>query len=356
MKFQLWFTFKFVSLNHWKQQKRERIQRQISCDLLSNLYLWTIGNNIYISTLFHKTVVIYFQICIFEPLETTTKIRKIFDTSCDLLSNLYLWTIGNNGLFFIFTHSCVVIYFQICIFEPLETTNFCMVNSTLLLWFTFKFVSLNHWKQLRFLQSVGGNCCDLLSNLYLWTIGNNNHTLRKPKWWVVIYFQICIFEPLETTSLCLIPYFDSLWFTFKFVSLNHWKQPLIVASSNSLGCDLLSNLYLWTIGNNNTSMQYALDAVVIYFQICIFEPLETTFALCNILKEMLWFTFKFVSLNHWKQLRMADYIHITGCDLLSNLYLWTIGNNSPCVCHFGVIVVIYFQICIFEPLETTGIS
>ena len=34
-------------------------------------------------------------------------------------------------------------------------------------------------------------------------------------------------------------------------------------------------------------MQYALDAVVIYFQICIFEPLETTFALCNILKEML---------------------------------------------------------------------
>ena len=199
------------------------------------------------------------------------------------------------------------------------------------LWFTFKFVSLNHWKQPRAEIVSKTRRCDLLSNLYLWTIGNNRNQGGYRRYIVVIYFQICIFEPLETTNSPGFFGIQLLWFTFKFVSLNHWKQLCSWGFLYSIRCDLLSNLYLWTIGNNTTSKSRIWEPVVIYFQICIFEPLETTSTTSLILTTTLWFTFKFVSLNHWKQQchwRPAD---CCGCDLLSNLYLWTIGNN--CAAH-----------------------
>ena len=143
--------------------------------------------------------------------------------------------------------------------------------------------------------------CDLLSNLYLWTIGNNGGCGASKPCWVVIYFQICIFEPLETTKGKSDSNFNMLWFTFKFVSLNHWKQPGYNELMIPICCDLLSNLYLWTIGNNFLNGAHTKICVVIYFQICIFEPLETTANYEYVAWYMLWFTFKFVSLNHWKQ-------------------------------------------------------
>ena len=193
---------------------------------------------------------IYFQICIFEPLETTGRSGLFRKAGCDLLSNLYLWTIGNNSWWGYKGKEAVVIYFQICIFEPLETTFDISTYYKKWLWFTFKFVSLNHWKQLKRKAILIWACCDLLSNLYLWTIGNNVGTRWANDLRVVIYFQICIFEPLETTIDSYYPVFQSLWFTFKFVSLNHWKQLITSLMSTLSGCDLLSNLYLWTIGNN----------------------------------------------------------------------------------------------------------
>ena len=118
------------------------------------------------------------------------------------------------------------------------------------LWFAFKLVSLNHWKQLQI--------------------------SRVDKVAVVICFQISIFEPLETTKLPMMVAETKLWFAFKLVSLNHWKQPLLDRSIRVM---------------------------------------------------QLWFAFKLVSLNHWKQ-RIFYYDHNPG-------------------------VVICFQISIFEPLETT---
>ena len=169
----------------------------------------------------------------------------------------------------------------------------------------------------------------------------------------MIYFQICIFEPLETTIIFPFIKITKLWFTFKFVSLNHWKQHVIVCIFRIMCCDLLSNLYLWTIGNNISRRIKWDQSVVIYFQICIFEPLETTVTIAKTTQLPLWFTFKFVSLNHWKQHCAKRFTYPSSCDLLSNLYLWTIGNNrGQHLCH-PTYVVIYFQICIFEPLETT---
>ena len=58
--------------------------------------------------------------------------------------------------------------------------------------------------------------------------------------------------------------------------------------------------------------------VVICFQISIFEPLETTFAKKPLQQGALWFAFKLVSLNHWKQQNARKKLNELGCDLLSN--------------------------------------
>ena len=137
-------------------------------------------------------------------------------------------------------HLSVVICFQISIFEPLETTEWNKYTKQIQLWFAFKLVSLNHWKQLQN------------------SARNSNG--------VVICFQISIFEPLETTLGWRILTPLSLWFAFKLVSLNHWKQ-----------------LYH--------------DKEHIY---------------------QLWFAFKLVSLNHWKQLQCIRQTQGRSCDLLSN--------------------------------------
>ena len=123
----------------------------------------------------------------------------------------------------------VVICFQISIFEPLETTLQVVILPVLLLWFAFKLVSLNHWKQRK--SSISDRIA------------------------VVICFQISIFEPLETTFISNLTLRLWLWFAFKLVSLNHWKQLFIPKNPP--------------------------EAVVICFQISIFEPLETTTYPCR---------------------------------------------------------------------------
>ena len=134
------------------------------------------------------------------------------------------------------------------------------------MWFAFKLVSLNHWKQ------------------------PIHYAFYTPS--VVICFQISIFEPLETTFPHQYTHKVQLWFAFKLVSLNHWKQR-----------------FLWC---------QIIKSVVICFQISIFEPLETTKNRQQCCCYWLWFAFKLVSLNHWKQQEQFVWNDVMGCDLLSN--------------------------------------
>ena len=209
---------------------------------------------------------ICFQISIFEPLETTRPRYASVSTSLWFAFKLVSlnhwkqpdWRFGER--------KTVVICFQISIFEPLETTGTFKEISFQRLWFAFKLVSLNHWKQLSI---------TITSTVY-----------------VVICFQISIFEPLETTWRRKRIVVDSLWFAFKLVSLNHWKQ---------LGCRF-----------------GIFNSVVICFQISIFEPLETTIIKQPIIRLWLWFAFKLVSLNHWKQQWENVFRAQVCCDLLSN--------------------------------------
>ena len=135
----------------------------------------------------------------------------------------------------------VVICFQISIFEPLETTWPWRLETSALLWFAFKLVSLNHWKQ----PSPKAICAPLVVICFQISIFEPLETTFYPEGCerngVVICFQISIFEPLETTAHKKVNVVVELWFAFKLVSLNHWKQRTVGRSHGADGCDLLSN-------------------------------------------------------------------------------------------------------------------
>ena len=117
---------------------------------------------------------------------------------------------------------------------------------------------------------------------------------------VVIRFQICIFDILNTAFLA--------------------------SSTAKACCDSLSNLYLWHIKYSNTSGTSSKVEVVIRFQICIFDTLNTA--------------------------RCCGSCPPGSCDSLSNLYLWHIKYSCRWRPPFGSAVVIRFQICIFDTLNT----
>ena len=158
-----------------------------------------------------------------------------------------------------------MICFHFSIFESLETTRETTEILGNLLWFAFILVSLNHWKQPKYLH-----------NIY---------------YFVVICFHFSIFESLETTKSNESRLCNWLWFAFILVSLNHWKQP--------------------TCPDNNTRI------VVICFHFSIFESLETTAEAASTNAFALWFAFILVSLNHWKQHPKCVDTLFAGCDLLS---------------------------------------
>ena len=119
---QLWIGFKFVSLTYQKQYMQKRIRLKSSCELVSNLYLWHIRNNQLLKERFADTVVNWFQICIFDISET---MQGCGHWECE-------W-----------------------------------------LWIGFKFVSLTYQKQYFIVEADSTSSCELVSNLYLWHIRNN---------------------------------------------------------------------------------------------------------------------------------------------------------------------------------------
>ena len=75
-----------------------------------------------------KTVVIRFQICIFDILNTALFIDTRRFACCDSLSNLYLWHIKYSKAEKEATNALVVIRFQICIFDILNTAAEPKIN------------------------------------------------------------------------------------------------------------------------------------------------------------------------------------------------------------------------------------
>ena len=119
-------------------------------------------------------------------------------------------------------------------------------------------------------------CCDLLENIYLCGINNNLAADGKTDYDVVICLKISTFVVSITTGLRARVYPDS--------------------------CDLLENIYLCGINNNKMKCQRVPYHVVICLKISTFVVSITTAA----------------DFNGWREC----------CDLLENIYLCGINNNT----------------------------
>ena len=144
--------------------------------------------------------------------------------SCELVSNLYLWRIRNNLTRRFGYCVYVVNWFQICIFDVSETIVVFLRPQRILLWIGFKFVSLTYQKQFCCLCRGRPTSCELVSNLYLWRIRNNSPPFYYFISCVVNWFQICIFDVSETIGNTKTTDAEVLWIGFKFVSLTYQKQ------------------------------------------------------------------------------------------------------------------------------------
>ena len=143
--------------------------------------------------------------------------------------------------------------------------------------------------------------CDLLENLYLCGIYNNIEVSLSYSRCVVICLKICTFVVSITTLL--------------------WQVSTIRS------CDLLENLYLCGIYNNFLWWKGTWSYVVICLKICTFVVSITT------------------SLNASS--------FASCCDLLENLYLCGIYNNTVLETKEVFIVVICLKICTFVVSITT---
>ena len=170
------------------------------------------------------SVVNCFRTCIFVILKTTIKNRNFLEISCELLSNLYLRHIENNSKSTKNYGSIVVNCFRTCIFVILKTTHTWLVLLELRLWIAFELVSSSYWKQqmdrtisYQYVVNCFRTCifvilkttdqattcqengCELLSNLYLRHIENNSEAVGG--------------------------HAAQLWIAFELVSSSYWKQP-----------------------------------------------------------------------------------------------------------------------------------
>ena len=170
-------------------------------------------------------------------------------------------------------------------------------------------------------------CCELLSNLYLRHIENNPH------------------EKTDREA--------ALWIAFELVSSSYWKQPLRLYNGALHSCELLSNLYLRHIENNSASYSVTLAGVVNCFRTCIFVILKTTVYYWFAYFGELWIAFELVSSSYWKQHICRIHLYGARCELLSNLYLRHIENNSEKINDYEYNVVNCFRTCIFVILKTT---
>ena len=118
----LWIAFIFVSLNYQKHQHVIAPLTEISCELLSFLYLWTIKS---IFILFTPQIVALWIAFIFVSLNYQKHLNK--HKTSDL---------------------SVVNCFHFCIFELSKASDLILGSEVSLLWIAFIFVSLNYQKHL----------------------------------------------------------------------------------------------------------------------------------------------------------------------------------------------------------------
>ena len=232
-----------------------RLENGISCELLSNYYLWHTSNSRKYWPPNCEDVVNCFRITIFDIRATATPlfvrtssalwiafellsltyeqqpIVKIEDgqISCELLSNYYLWHTSNS------------------------TWRTAWRGSTL--WIAFELLSLTYEQQLNVFCHNLINCCELLSNYYLWHTSNSKIEFVSQFILVVNCFRITIFDIRATAKRNGPRWMKPLWIAFELLSLTYEQQRAVCASIKASCCELLSNYYLWHTSNSKSAFR-----------------------------------------------------------------------------------------------------
>ena len=166
-----------------------------------------------------------------------------------------------------------------------------------------------------------GGCCDLLKNSYLCLLNNTQFGFPSSPLVVVICWKIRIFA-YWTTPGCgrrLSPLL--LWFAEKFVSLLIEQHHRLFVWCFNVRCDLLKNSYLCLLNN--------------------------TYPVLLVVKLLLWFAEKFVSLLIEQHQAKVTGLVTDGCDLLKNSYLCLLNNTCDTRITLQLPVVICWKIRIF---------
>ena len=170
------------------------------------------------------------------------------------------------------------------------------------LWFAWKYLPLWYQQQRGEPLAKVFISCDLLENIYLCGINNNT----------------CISFILN----------NLLWFAWKYLPLWYQQQHIAGSSAISRCCDLLENIYLCGINNNSKFPEPLAFIVVICLKISTFVVSTTTVKYFQQQDRQLWFAWKYLPLWYQQQLKVLTCISISRCDLLENIYLCGINNNS----------------------------
>ena len=203
----------------------------------------------------------------------------IIASRCDLLENIYLCGINNNGIMQGNLLFAVVICLKISTFVVSTTTCFSSSFYCTMLWFAWKYLPLWYQQQPRWEIPSTTISCDLLENIYLCGINNNVEKEQRIR--------------------------RLLWFAWKYLPLWYQQQQRGFVFYDISRCDLLENIYLCGINNNVLTFQVNDRAVVICLKISTFVVSTTTLS----------------------PLRWAA----RSCDLLENIYLCGINNNLASV-------------------------
>ena len=277
----LWIAFKNLYLWHRKQHSAWICVCFCCCELLLKICIFDIGNSQTLQAFQVRTVVNCFQKFVSLTSETAYHKKGTEDESCELLSKICIFDIGNSRLW-VHTYTPVVVNcFQKFVSLTSETAHGDFNNDFNKLWIAFKNLYLWHRKQHWLNASFTHACCELLSKICIFDIGNSYQYFDIHLLYVVNCFQkfvsltsetaaeitnreacscellskICIFD-IGNSGAYMIHAFRQLWIAFKNLYLWHRKQPGLLDCWTAGRCELLSKICIFDIGNSRKQWRY----------------------------------------------------------------------------------------------------
>ena len=149
--------------------------------------------------------------------------------------------------------------------------------------------------------------------------------------------------------------YHALWFAWKIVLLQYRKQLKWPHMKMNVSCDLLGKSYFCSIANNSKLPTMPKKSVVICLENRTFAVSQTTARIVVWSSLSLWFAWKIVLLQYRKQLRLTIFVLSFRCDLLGKSYFCSIANNITIIIVIYLIVVICLENRTFAVSQTTAL-